>query len=173
MNKNGITVIHKHFVVPHYLGLPPHPWGKLHASATDLFTALGPLCTHAGEHIFQKFANAMQLVLCDKLQRMSPCLRGCNTWNPRRRLTYKPPGPLLPVFLPSMVQILGGCTTVVLQRDPTCLKNIRGPTEVEVPESSMDLRPQLWVCSVLAISMGLFRCSKYSVLMISQTPPSN
>ena len=63
--------------------------------------------------------------------------RGCNKWNPRRRLTYQPPGPLLPVFLPSMVQILGSYTIVVLQRDQTCLKNIRGPTEVEVPEVSM------------------------------------
>ena len=62
VNKNGITVIHKHFVVQHHLGLLPHPWGTLHASATELFTALGPLCTRAGEHIFQN--SRMPCNLC-------------------------------------------------------------------------------------------------------------
>ena len=85
----------------------------------------------------------MQLVLCDKLQRMSPCLRGCNTMEPPEEMDLQTPRPLLPVFLPSMVQTLGGCTTVVLHRDPTCLKDICGPTEVQVPERSMLLRPQL------------------------------
>ena len=105
MNKKGITVIHKHFVVQHHLGLLPHPWGRLHASATTLLTALGPLCTQTTEHIFDKFANSKQLVLCDNLERMSPCLHWCGAWNPWRRLFYKPPGPPLSVMLPSMVQI--------------------------------------------------------------------
>ena len=50
------------------MDLLSHTWGTLRASATELLTALGPLCTHAKKHIFEKFANAMQLVLCDKLQ---------------------------------------------------------------------------------------------------------
>ena len=37
VNKKGITIIHKHSVVQHHLGLLPHPWGRLHASATKLF----------------------------------------------------------------------------------------------------------------------------------------
>ena len=149
VDKQGITVIHKQLVVRHHLGLLPHPWGTFYASATELFMALGPLSTHAEQHIFQKFANAMQLVVFDEIQRMSPCLRGSNTWNPRRRLTYKPPGPLLPLFLPPTVQILGCCTIMVLQRDPTCVKNIRGPIEVEVPAVYMHLRPQLWDCHIV------------------------
>ena len=43
MNKNGITIIHKHFVVWHHLGLLPHPWGRLHASATELFKIIRSL----------------------------------------------------------------------------------------------------------------------------------
>ena len=42
VHKNGITVIHKHFFVQHHLSFVPHPWGRLHASATGLLTALGP-----------------------------------------------------------------------------------------------------------------------------------
>ena len=79
VNKKGIIVIHEHVVVQHHPGLLPHPWGGRHAFATKLFTALGALCTLAGEQIFQKFANSTQLVLCDKLQRMRLCLPLCST----------------------------------------------------------------------------------------------
>ena len=46
----------------------------------------------------------------------------------RRRPTYKPPRPPLDVMLPSMVQIMGCCRLVVLQCNPTCLKNRCEPT---------------------------------------------
>ena len=47
--------------------------------------------------------HATELLLCEKGKRMCPCLRYCSKWNPRRQLTYKPPGPPLDVMILSMV----------------------------------------------------------------------